>query len=107
MNHRSASKLFPNRKLYKFINENGSFDNFTLEILEECKLNNQLEAIEKEQQLTDKNGASLNTFKPSKNIIKRGYRQKWYEKHKEKHLNKMKRLYESRKTISQLMNIEI
>ena len=27
MNHKSACKTYPNRRLYKFINENGGFDN--------------------------------------------------------------------------------
>ncbi len=107
INHKSACKTFPNRKLYKFINENGGFDNFTFELLEECCLNNQLEAIEKEQFYCNKEGASLNTFKPSANIVKRSYRQNWYAKHKERHLKKMKRLHELRKTFNEFMSIEL
>ncbi len=100
-------KTFPNRRLYKFINENGCFDNFTFELLEECCLDNQLEAIEKEQFYCNNEGASLNTFKPSANIVKRSYRQNWHAKHKERHLNKMKRLHELRKTFNEFMSIEI
>ncbi len=62
VNHKSNSKQFPDRKLYKLILENGGFDNFYIELEENVKCNNREVLLKREGELIrEKSNLSLNT----------------------------------------------
>jgi hypothetical protein len=52
--------MFPNRKVYKYISENGGFDNFDFEILETHSVTCKKEAENLEEKAIKKYGAGLN-----------------------------------------------
>lgn len=52
-----------NQKTYKYIRENGGWDNWAYEILEEFSCNNKLEARNKEKEWFEKLKPELNTNK--------------------------------------------
>ena len=52
-----------NQKTYKFIRDNGGWDNWTYEILEEFSCNNKIEARTKEKEWFEKLQPELNTNK--------------------------------------------
>jgi hypothetical protein len=58
--HLIDSTIYPNRKVYKYINENGGFGNFDFEILETHSVTCKKEAENLEEQAIKKFGAGLN-----------------------------------------------
>ena len=77
-----------NYKLYKFIRDNGNFDNFIIEIIKEypCENKNQLET-EEDKYIVELN-PTLNSFRASRN------QKQYYEDNKEKLAEKDKQYYE-------------
>lgn len=71
-----------NYKLYKTIRENGNFENWTMEPIEECCCANRREAIIKEREWYDKLQANLNTQVP--NQPKSVTTKKWKDNNPEK-----------------------
>jgi len=64
MAHKNTSK-YGNEKVYKFIRENGSFDNFDMVIIEEIKCANFYEACARERYWIEQLKPSLNTHLPT------------------------------------------
>jgi hypothetical protein len=58
--HNVCSKVYPNRKVYKYILENGGFENFDFEILETHSVSCKKEAETLEEQAIKNYGAGLN-----------------------------------------------
>src|SRR5579872_2615144 len=92
--HKATSKLVPNLKLYKFINENGGWGNFEIILLEEFKTCQNIEqAKQKEEYYRKLLNADLNTYtcigidKNKQNQNKR----KWVEKNPEKRRETLKK----------------
>ncbi len=50
--------------VYKFIRENGGYENFEMVLMETLSLNNSLEARARERELTEQHKPTLNKFKP-------------------------------------------
>ena len=53
-----------NFKVYKFIRENGGWNNWTMEKIEKCECTNKLDFRKKERQAVDFFNSSLNTYRP-------------------------------------------
>lgn len=88
--HKNMAKLHPNTKVYKYILENGGFDNCTLEVLETVEGTKQ-DLLHKEREIMEKFNATLNTFVPSRT------KQEWYETNREERLLKMRDYYQTHK----------
>jgi len=81
--HKMKSKAYPNRKLYKFIKENGDWNNWEYKI---CKvLKNNEDGFFFERQFIDKSKKTLNLVLPYLSEDEReNYQKKYREKNKEK-----------------------
>jgi len=77
-----------NFKLYKFIRENGGFDNWNIEIIDELEMvdTNEMRDIERKYIEDKDNNATLNTFIPNRS-------RKEYHNDNKKKLNKKSLLY--------------
>ena len=80
INHRKNCKI-RNYKLYNYINENGGWDNFKMEVLEYC-----LEYQEREVELIKQLQPSLNTrlYNCNEKEYQKKYRKKYHEENKDK-----------------------
>ncbi len=105
--HQKGCDSYPHRKLYHFINLHGGWTNWVIKPIELISCFSQFQAIEREQYWTDVYGATLNDNFPSKNPLKRKYRQTWYLKHKEEQLKRMKKQYQLKKEMDRLRNISL
>lgn len=68
--HRSACKTETNKsynvKVYKFIRENGGFENWSMILITEFNCNNKLELLREERKHIDELQSSLNCKKPTR-----------------------------------------
>ena len=99
VNHRSRC-YNPNEKcynirLYRYIRENGGFDNFNIVIIEQCSFNNKKEAIAHEGYLVNILDASLNDRMPGRTS------KEWYEQNREHVLSNAKNTEQRRQRMSQ------
>lgn len=77
--HKEAYKHYPNRKLYKFILENGGWENWKMELIR--TLNDDEDRFIEERICIDANEKNLNMQKPYlKPEEKLNYWQKWKQK---------------------------
>jgi hypothetical protein len=85
-------------KLYKTIKENGGWDNWNYEVIEELENVAKIDARKKEEEWSQKLGATLNTWKAyrdlttAKTYYERGG--EWYKKNQERSLNRYKKMCE-------------
>jgi group I intron endonuclease len=77
-----------NRKVYKFIRENGGFDNFKFQILEEVCCENKQELLERERFYVECLEPSLNIEVPSRS------KKEYYQDHREEKLEYQKEYYQ-------------
>ncbi len=99
-----------NFKIYKFMRENGGFDNYTFNILEEYNCENKNELFNRERYYIDLLGSSLNIQIP--NRTDKQYREdnkdklseikkNWYLENKEEYLEKRKQYHlENKETLN-------
>lgn len=79
--HHSAYEEFPNRKVYKFIRENGGWDNWKFEVIE--TLNENDDVLKIERNYIEDNVKNLNQAKPYlTQDEKNNYHKRWKEKNK-------------------------
>lgn len=78
IDHKSNCKK-KNRKIYNFIRENGNWDNWTYEILEECECEDNTQSHFVEQKYFDLLQPSLNINRPAQ--TKKEYSKKYYEEY--------------------------
>ena len=64
MKHRNRSKEQPNRKLYKYVLENGGWENVTIEQLETVECTTKQDLFKKEQEWFDNIQPLCNGFRP-------------------------------------------
>jgi len=107
-----------NFKLYKFIRDNGGFDNWKFDILEELETTTSNEMLKKERYYYDLNNATLNSDTPNRSLkeyyndnkeYKQNYHKLHYEKNKDEFIEKSKNYYHKNKTIilqKRKLNIE-
>jgi len=88
-----------NRYVYKFIRENGGWDNWSMIQIKEHNCKNKREAESTEQYWIEQLGATLNTNKPYSMCKEdeKTYKKIWYEEKKDYILNKAKQNYEENK----------
>jgi hypothetical protein len=84
--YNESSKKY-NFKVYKFIRDNGGFNNFEFIVLEELNCENKKQLLEKERYYYDIHKPSLNTQMPNRSLLEYkqnpNYRKKMYQdKHK-------------------------
>jgi len=80
--HKNTCKIVEkNAYLYNFINENGGWDNWIIEIIEQIPCNDVLEADLKEQYFINTLEATLNTHIKFDDT---NYKKEWYFKNKER-----------------------
>jgi len=84
-----------NQYVYKFIRDNGSWDNWSMIQIQQHNLKNKREAESTEQYWIEKLAASLNTNKPYAMCKEEPqiYKQDWYEENKTEILEKAKQHY--------------
>lgn len=89
------------RYVYKFIRDNGGWDNWTMVQLQECNCKNKREAEAVEHDWIQNLEPSLNTNKPYAKCKEepQKYKQDWYEENKEEILEKAKDRYNNNKEI--------
>ena len=75
-----------NLKVYKFIRDNGGWENWDMIIIEEFECENKLELIKKEREYIEKLNASLNSDIPSRTV-------KEYRQDKKNELNEYNKNY--------------
>ena len=97
--------------IYSFIRANGGWNNFDMILIEQCSVENILEARKKERKYIEELNATLNTFIPSR--THQEYSKQWYVDNKEKIINKVtefrnthKDIISERKKKYRLANIE-
>ena len=96
--HMRQAKLYPNRKVYKAVTENGGWDNIKIEKIRDHPCATFREAkLEEDREMQQYFGTerSLNTNVAVRDLKK--YNHEHYEKHKEEHLKKNKEYYETHK----------
>tara|TARA_R110002020_G_scaffold384131_1_gene594775 strand:- start:57 stop:674 length:618 start_codon:yes stop_codon:yes gene_type:complete len=76
-----------NYRLYKFIRENGGFDNWEMFMIEEFKCENKLQKLKKEREWIEKEKPSLNSAIPSRTPME------WYYDNKEEKNKKQRENY--------------
>jgi hypothetical protein len=91
--HKNASK-YRNLRLYDYINENGGWDNFTIEIYDTYPCENVKQCRIKEREVYETLKAGLNVKYPQRT------RKEWYEANKDVLLNKQK-LYNNEPEVRQ------
>lgn len=86
-----------NTRVYKFIRNNGGWDNWKMVQIEECSFENSREAEAREHYWIEQIGATLNTNKPYARCKEDPvtYKKEWYEENKEEILEKAKSHYEN------------
>tara|TARA_R110000772_G_scaffold102594_2_gene203384 strand:+ start:226 stop:789 length:564 start_codon:yes stop_codon:yes gene_type:complete len=81
--HKSDSKT-SEYKTYVICRENGGYDNFVFEILEEYDCNDKIERLKREQYWIDTLNPSMNTFRAYiTDEQKKEYSKEWYNKNRE------------------------
>jgi group I intron endonuclease len=94
-----------NRKVYKFIRDNGGFDNFKFEILEEVCCENKQELRSRERYFLEQLGASLNSHVPSR--TQKEYKKKYREENREETQEYNKKYYkENQDKLKEKINCE-
>lgn len=87
-----------NRRVYKFIRENGGWDNWSMIQIEDHCCNNRREAEMRERYWIENFKANLNCVNPfTTNEEKEKQKQEWYEENKEHVLLKLKEHYNENK----------
>ena len=88
-----------NRYVYKYIRENGGWDNWSMIQIKEHNCKNKREAESTEQYWIEQLGATLNTNKPYSMCKEdeKTYKKIWYEEKKDYILDKAKQNYEENK----------
>jgi hypothetical protein len=87
-----------NRTVYKFIRENGGWDNWSMIQIEETNCNNSREALIRERYWMESLDATLNCNNPfTSKEEKEKQKKDWYEENKEEILEKIKQNYEENK----------
>ena len=87
-----------NYKLYKFIRDNGGFENFQMIKLEEFICDSKEEKLIKERYYIELYKCSLNSrssYQTTEEI--KEYKRKWYEDNREKFIEKQRKNYENNK----------
>ena len=91
-----------NFNVYRFIRENGNWENWSMVLVEEVSCENKLELHKIEREYVEKLGATLNKQVPNRNV--KEYREdnkekmkEWREDNKEKNKEKMKEYNEKNK----------
>ena len=83
--------------IYLFIRANGGWNNFDMILIEQCSVENILEARKKERKYIEELNATLNTFIPSR--THQEYSKQWYVDNKEKIINKVTKFRNTHKDI--------
>ena len=98
--HKCWSKKYPNRKFYKNVIEKGGWDNFEIQMLEECKCKNRCELDKKEEYWISTLNPPLNknsaNYQPEERKDKRKVHMKKYH---DEHLVEIKE-YKKKHTMS-------
>ncbi len=96
--HKSVCKTPENKsynfKVYKFIRDNGGFDNFEFVVLKEVEVNNKVELKQHEAEQYELLKPSLNCNNPLIQIDMKLYQKEYY---KEKYTNYHKQRYQEKK----------
>lgn len=104
--HKSVCKTPENKsynfKVYKFIRDNGGFDNFEFSIIKEIEINNKTELKQHEAEQYNLLNPSLNCNNPliqidMKEYQKEYYKEKYQDYHKQRYIQK-KEEYKARNT---------
>jgi hypothetical protein len=82
-----------NYKLYRFINENGGWDNWQMIMVEKIECADNLEATARERYWFETLGATLNGNVPNRNIQE--WTREYYDTNHEKILQKAKKYYDA------------
>ena len=73
-----------NKYLYKFIKENGGWDNWDMTLIETLNCENEMMAKKKEREYIEKLNATLNTARPTRTEDEaKEYKKLWTERNKE------------------------
>ena len=85
-----------NYPVYKFIRENGGFENWDMVLVEMVNCNNKLELLKKERETIELLKPSLNSYNPIKSCRKE-YRRQIYLENKDDEAKKQKERYKNNK----------
>ena len=87
-----------NMPVYKFIRENGGWQNWSMILIDTFECNNKLEAEAKEREIIETLKPTLNKFTPcrSKEEYKQ-YKQQWHLQHRDEVIARSKEFYETNK----------
>lgn len=80
-----------NRKVYKFIRENGDWQNWDMIPIEDYKCDNKLQLLKQERMYIEQLKPTLNNEIPTRTL--KEYQKSYYEENKEKILNDCKKKY--------------
>lgn len=83
-----------NYKVYKFIRDNGGFDNFSVEVIKEVEINDKKELRQLEAEQYELLQPSLNCYNPLIQIDMKDYQKEYY---KEKYTDYHKKRYQEKK----------